>query len=152
MTFMPEPDNPLEDSPPPTPPPAEVRHAALPAPLVRDAPFAYASVDDTARQRAAEARVRTANNRLGEYSIFFGVVTCVAVGVLYFFGAGLWWLYSLLGLGGVFYGVRGIGATARGTASNRPHAILGLILSLVGFIAATLYLVLVAIALANALG
>lgn len=104
------------------------------------------------REEPLPPRQSGALNHFGGYS-----VTASGLGVLasalMFIGVGVpIWLPILLGLPGIYYGIRGLSAARDGFATNRWMSLTGLILGVVAVVLVPLVLIVFVYALASAIG
>lgn len=157
-TFMPGDDDPLagiQANPhsaapaavPPSPPSAPF--GAAPAyGDHRSAPYTFnPGVWPSAYEQVQGKGVSNGLNKYGHYSLFFGILSLVA-SVLVFVGFGLPWLNLVLGVVGVFFGVRGFRAGQRRLATNGGAALAGAIIGGLGVLGTIAYFVLVAVVVA----
>jgi hypothetical protein len=87
----------------------------------------------------------------GRYSLALGA-TAVVASVLLYSGYGLWWLNVGLGVGAIYFGVKGRRAASRSLATNPGVALTGMILGILGALASAAYLLLAILLIAILVG
>lgn len=86
-------------------------------------------------------------DRYGQYGLALGIVG-IAASVLLYVGYGMWWINVGLGIGAMYFGVRGRRAARRNLATNPGVALTGAILGGLSVLASVGYLVLIVVIVA----